>query len=136
MKYYFTSILFLVLLQAAAQVSPALWTKLEKQAQDLEPKIIEWRRYFHQNPELSNRETKTGARIAEQLKALGLEVQYPIARTGVVALLKGAKPGQVIALRADIDALPVTERNTLPFASYVNVRVCVPVGRVIDTVSN
>ena len=117
MKYYFTSILFLVLLQAAAQVSPALWTKLEKQAQDLEPKIIEWRRYFHQNPELSNRETKTGARIAEQLKALGLEVQYPIARTGVVALLKGAKPGPVIALRADIDALPVTERNSLPFAS-------------------
>ena len=117
MKYNLTAILLLVLLSASAQVSPALWTKLEKQAQDLEPKIIEWRRYFHQNPELSNRETKTGARIAEQLKALGLEVQYPIARTGVVALLKGAKPGQVIALRADIDALPVTERNSLAFAS-------------------
>ena len=117
MKYNLTAILLLVLLSASAQVSPALWIKLEKQAQDLEPKIIEWRRYFHQNPELSNRETKTGARIAEQLKALGLEVQYPIARTGVVALLKGAKPGQVIALRADIDALPVTERNSLAFAS-------------------
>ena len=79
--------------------------------------LWEWRRHFHQNPELSNRETKTGARIAEQLKALGLEVQYPIARTGVVALLKGATPGPVIALRADIDTLPVTERNSLPFAS-------------------
>jgi amidohydrolase len=117
MKFSMAAILVLALLQAEAQVNPALWTKLEKQAQDLEPKIIEWRRYFHQHPELSNREAKTGARIAEQLTSLGLEVQYPVARTGVVALLKGGKPGPVIALRADIDALPVTERNSLPFAS-------------------
>jgi len=110
----------LLLLQAAAlsaQVSPAMQARLDQQVKALEPKLIEWRRHFHQFPELSNRETKTGARIAEQLRALGLEVQYPVAKTGVVALLKGMKPGPVIALRADIDALPVTERNSLPFAS-------------------
>jgi amidohydrolase len=110
----------LLLFQAAflfAQVTPALQARLDQQAKDLEPKLIEWRRHFHQYPELSNRETKTGARIAEQLRALGLEVQYPVAKTGVVAILKGGKPGPVIALRADIDALPVTERNSLPFAS-------------------
>jgi len=102
-----------------AQVSPALQAKLDQQTKEIEPKVIEWRRYFHQNPELSNRETKTGAKIAEQLRALGMEVQYPVAKTGVVALLKGGKPGPVIGLRADIDALPVTERNSLPFASKV-----------------
>jgi amidohydrolase len=100
-----------------AQVNPKLQAKVEQQAKELEPKVIEWRRHFHQYPELSNRETKTGAYIAEHLKKLGLEVQYPVAKTGVVALLKGPKPGPVIALRADIDALPVTERNSLPFAS-------------------
>ncbi len=100
-----------------AQTAPALQQKLDQQTKEIEPKLIEWRRYFHQNPELSNRETKTGARIAEQLRALGLEVQHPVAKTGVVALLKGGRPGPVIGLRADIDALPVTERNSLPFAS-------------------
>ncbi len=100
-----------------AQTNAKLSSKIEQQANELEPKVIEWRRYFHEHPELSNREVKTGARIAEHLKGLGLEVQYPVAKTGVVALLKGAKPGPVVALRADIDALPVTERNSLPFAS-------------------
>jgi amidohydrolase len=109
--------LLVVTLPAIAQVSPKLQAKLDQQALEIVPKVVEWRRHFHQYPELSNRETKTGARIAEHLKALGLEVQYPVAKTGVVALLKGAKPGPVIALRADIDALPVTERNSLPFAS-------------------
>lgn len=100
-----------------AQVPVAVQSRLDQQAKELEPRLIEWRRHFHQNPELSNRESKTGARIAEQLRGLGLEVQYPVAKTGVVAILKGGKPGPVIALRADIDALPVTERNSLPFAS-------------------
>jgi amidohydrolase len=100
-----------------AQTNSKLNAKVDQQAKELEPKMIEWRRYFHQNPELSNREFKTGAKIAEHLKGLGLEVQYPVAKTGVVALLKGGKPGPVVALRADIDALPVTERNSLPFAS-------------------
>lgn len=112
----------LVLLQACvlwAQTSPALQAKLEQQTKEIEPRLIEWRRYFHQNPELSNREVKTGAKIAEQLRALGMEVQYPVAKTGVVGILKGGKPGPVIGLRADMDALPVTERNSLPFASKV-----------------
>lgn len=88
-------------------------------AKAIEPKVIEWRRHFHEHPELSNRETKTAARIAEHLKGLGIEVQTGVAHTGVVGLLKGGKPGPVIALRADMDALPVTERNSLPFASKV-----------------
>jgi len=105
-----------------AQTNSKLNAKVEQQARELEPKIIEWRRYFHQNPELSNREFKTGEKIAEHLKSLGLEVQYPVAKTGVVAILKGGKPGPVVALRSDIDALPVTERNALPFASSVKVQ--------------
>lgn len=83
----------------------------------MEPKVIEWRRHFHQYPELSNREVKTAALVAEHLKKLGIEVQTGIAKTGVIGLLKSGKPGPVIALRADMDALPVTERNSLPFAS-------------------
>ncbi|MFZ6001104.1 MAG: amidohydrolase [Bacteroidota bacterium] len=118
MKKYSAAILLTLLTSSAfPQVNPKLQAKIDQQAKELEPKVIEWRRHFHQYPELSNRETKTGAYIAEHLKKLGLEVQYPVAKTGVVALLKGPKPGHVIALRADIDALPVTERNSLPFAS-------------------
>jgi amidohydrolase len=83
----------------------------------IQTKLVEWRRYIHQNPELGNREFKTAAYIAQHLKSLGLEVQTGVAKTGVVALLKGGKPGPVIALRADIDALPVFERNSLPFRS-------------------
>jgi len=83
------------------------------------PKVVEWRRHFHQNPELSNREYKTGAFVADYLKSLGLEVKYPVAKTGVVAILKGGKPGPVIALRADMDALPLIEKVDLPFKSVV-----------------
>ncbi|RNL87713.1 amidohydrolase [Sinomicrobium pectinilyticum] len=92
---------------------------LEKDIAGVEPKVIEWRRHFHQNPELSNREFNTSEKIAEHLKGLGIEVQTGIAKTGVVGILKGKKPGKVIALRADIDALPVTERVDVPFKSTV-----------------
>jgi len=92
---------------------------LEKQYIEIEQKVIEWRRDFHQNPELSNREFKTSEKITKHLKSLGLDVQTHVAHTGVVAILKGNSPGKVIALRADIDALPVTERNDLPFKSIV-----------------
>ena len=85
----------------------------------VEPKVITWRRDFHQHPELGNRETRTAGIIADHLRALGLEVQTGVAHTGVVGLLKGGKPGPVIALRADMDGLPVTERVDLPFASKV-----------------
>ena len=94
-------------------------TTLDEQFNDIEAKVIEWRRDFHQNPELSNREFKTAKKIAKHLKSLGIEVKTGVAHTGVVGILKGNNPGKVIALRADIDALPVTERNDLEFKSEV-----------------
>lgn len=103
--------------QAFSQASPKLLSTLDQHAKELENKVIEWRRHFHQNPELSNREFKTGAKIAEHLKSLGLEVKYPVAKTGAIGILRTGKPGPVLALRADIDGLPVVERNSLPFAS-------------------
>jgi amidohydrolase len=93
--------------------------KLEKDYAAIEDKVIEWRRDIHQNPELGNREFKTAEKIAKHLESLGIEVQTGVAHTGVVGILKGNKPGKVVALRADIDALPVTERNDLPFKSNV-----------------
>jgi amidohydrolase len=87
--------------------------------ENIEPKVIDWRHYFHQNPELSNREFNTAKKIAAHLRSLGIEVQTEVAITGVVGILKGDQPGKVVALRADIDGLPVTERNDLPFKSTV-----------------
>jgi amidohydrolase len=110
-------LVFLVSLTLVAQINPKLQTKIDKMAIEMEPKVIEWRRHFHQYPELSNREVKTAAKVAAHLKDLGIEVQTGVAVTGVVGILKGSKPGPVIALRADMDALPVTERSTLTFAS-------------------
>jgi amidohydrolase len=85
----------------------------------LEPKVIAWRRDIHQNPELSYQETRTAALVAKHLTALGYEVQVGVAETGVVGILKGGKPGPVVALRADMDALPVEEKVDVPFASRV-----------------
>ena len=102
---------------AFAQTPVKLQAKLDQQATEMESKLIEWRRYLHERPELSNREQKTGRFIADLLKGMGLEVQYPVAKTGVVAILRGGKPGPVVALRADMDGLPIVERNQLPFAS-------------------
>jgi amidohydrolase len=81
------------------------------------PQVIEWRRHLHQYPELSNREFKTAEFVEKYLRQLGLEVRTKIAKTGVVGILKGGQPGATIGLRADMDALPVTERVNLPFAS-------------------
>jgi len=92
---------------------------LQKDYSAIENKVIEWRRDIHQNPELSNREFKTAEKIAKHLESLGIEVQTGVAHTGVVGLLKGKQSGKVVALRADIDALPVLERNDLPFKSTV-----------------
>ena len=86
---------------------------------EIEKKVIEWRHEIHQNPELSNREFNTSKMVAKHLEGLGIEVQTGIAHTGVVGVLRGKKPGKVIALRADMDALPVTERNNLPYKSNV-----------------
>ena len=93
--------------------------ELEAAAASIESKVIEWRRDFHAHPELSNRETRTAGVVAEHLRALGLEVRTGIAHTGVAALLRGAEPGPTIALRADMDALPVTEQTDVPFKSKV-----------------
>jgi amidohydrolase len=90
---------------------------IDAKALAIQPKLTEWRRHLHQNPELGNREFKTAAYIVEHLKSLGLDIQTGVGKTGVVAILKGGKPGPCIALRADMDALPVKERVNLPYAS-------------------
>jgi len=94
-------------------------SKSVKLIDQIEPQVIEWRRYFHEHPELSNREFETSKIIAKHLRKLGMEVQTNVAHTGVVGILKGGNPGPVVALRADIDGLPVTERVNIPFASKV-----------------
>jgi amidohydrolase len=100
-------------IQAQKDWSAAIQSAVTK----IEPKCIAWRRQVHQNPELGNREFKTAKLIADHLRSLGIEVKEGVAHTGVVGVLRGGKPGPVIGLRADIDALPVTERVNLPFAS-------------------
>lgn len=92
---------------------------LDKEAEALDSKLISWRRDFHQHPELGNQEIRTAGIVAEHLRKLGLDVKENVAVTGVVGTLKGGLPGPVIALRADMDALPVTERAELPFKSQV-----------------
>jgi len=92
-------------------------TSLDKDIAAIESKVIEWRRDFHQNPELGNREFRTAEKIAAHLKSLGLKVQTGVAKTGVVGILEGKRKGKVLALRADIDGLPVPERADLPFKS-------------------
>ncbi|HUR65138.1 MAG TPA: M20/M25/M40 family metallo-hydrolase, partial [Chitinophagaceae bacterium] len=96
---------------------PKLKEKTNAAAAKLEARCIEWRRDLHRHPELGNHETRTAKIIADHLKELGIETKEGIAKTGVVGILKGGKPGPCIALRADIDALPVTERGDLPFIS-------------------
>lgn len=117
MKKTITFLLILVMgITTYAQISPAY---IAKKADAIESKVIEWRRHFHENPELSNREFETAKKIVTHLKSLGIEVQTGIAHTGVVGVLKGGHPGPVVALRADMDALPVTERAPIAFASKV-----------------
>lgn len=94
-----------------------LSTRIDQAVQRTAPEIVEIRHRLHKDPELSNRETKTAALVAEHLKKLGLEVRTGIAKTGVVAILKGGRPGPVVAVRADMDALPVIEQTDLPFRS-------------------
>jgi amidohydrolase len=100
----------LVSLSVSAQQPISISTELEQ-------KVIEWRRDLHQHPELSNREFRTAKVLAAHLEALGLEVQTGVAHTGVVGVLKGGKPGPTVALRADMDALPVVEQTDLAFKS-------------------
>ncbi|KAF1715635.1 N-acyl-L-amino acid amidohydrolase [Pseudoxanthomonas yeongjuensis] len=112
------ALLFTLLLAdaASAQSQNSMAMKV---LQHLQPKIVEWRRDIHQHPELGTHEIRTAKLVADQLRALGLEPKTGIASTGVVAILKGGRPGPRIAIRADMDALPVTEQTGLPFASKV-----------------
>src|SRR5690242_7174499 len=100
--------------QTATVAAPAPDDRIHAAAEALAPALVELRRDLHMHPELGNRETRTGALVAERLRALKIEVRYPVARTGVVAVLRGGRPGRTSALRADIDALPIQETNDVP----------------------
>lgn len=102
-----------------ANAQSALKPKINAMADALQPKLVEWRRDLHKNPELSNREFRTAEIVAKHLRSLGMEVQEKVAVTGVVGILRGGKPGPCVALRADMDGLPVTERVDVPFKSTV-----------------
>lgn len=104
---------------APAATAQTLADLIERETKAIEDKMISWRRDIHQNPELGNREVRTARLVAEHLKSLGYEVREKVAHTGVVAILTGGKPGPVVALRADMDALPVIEEVDVPFASKV-----------------
>src|SRR5688500_12675695 len=95
----------------------ALEAEVRERAAAVEEKVIAWRRDVHEHPELADQETRTSRLVAEHLRALGLEVRTGVARTGVIGVLKGGKPGRAVALRADMDALPVKEQEGMPFAS-------------------
>lgn len=102
--------------QAQTQSNP-LSSDTEARISAIENKVIAWRRDIHEHPELGNREFRTAKLVADHLRSLGMEVQTGVAHTGVVGILRGGRPGPVVALRADMDALPVTERVDVPFAS-------------------
>ena len=106
-----------VMAQAAATTT--LHRDIDRRVQAVTAKVVAWRRDIHPHPELSNRELRTARLVAEHRRALGLEVRTGVARTGVVGVLRGGRPGPVVALRADMDALPVTEEVKLPFSSRV-----------------
>ena len=112
-------IIFILFLAINIFASEDLKTKLDSELDGLMTKVIEWRHDIHQYPELGNREFRTSKKVADHLTALGIEVETGIAYTGVVGLIRGGQPGPTVALRADMDALPVEEKTGLPFASKV-----------------
>ncbi len=117
MRYFALLLCLVATISLSAQGSFA--EPVAEIAAELEDEVIQWRRHLHENPELSNREFQTAEYVATHLRALGLEVQTGVAHTGVVGILRGGQPGPVVGLRADMDALPVTERVEIPFASKV-----------------
>jgi amidohydrolase len=121
MKKQLLLLAFFILHFSQADAQTALKPAINQKSDALKDQVIAWRRDFHEHPELGNQEFRTAGIIAAHLKSLGLEVQEKVAITGVVGILRGGKPGPVVALRADMDALPVTERGNLPFKSKVEV---------------
>ncbi len=119
MSAKFLLVLPALLFAAVEPVRAGTPQALQAAVSDVDEQVVAWRRDFHANPELSNREFRTSQIIADELRAMGYEVTTGIAHTGVVGLLRGAQPGPVVALRADMDALPVTEQTDLPFKSTV-----------------
>lgn len=111
------SILFFLLFSVQAFAQNARLPQVNTKADALKDQVTAWRRDFHEHPELGNHEVRTSAIVAKHLQSLGIQVQTGIATTGVVGILKGGKPGPVVALRADMDGLPVIERTPVPFAS-------------------
>ena len=117
MRKTLLSILFVGFASASQAQQAALPANVQSIVDRVMPQVVEWRRDFHQHPELGNREFRTSSIVAEYLQYLGMEVRTEIAHTGVIGILRGGRPGPVVALRADMDALPVVEQVQLPFAS-------------------
>ena len=116
MRYAFLSILSIAATLLTAQTD---YSATATAAENIDKKVVAWRHHLHEHPELSNREFETAKYVEQHLRGLGMEVRTGVAHTGVVGILKGGKPGGVVALRADMDALPVTETVDLPYASKV-----------------
>src|SRR5256714_8023486 len=108
-----------VLMSTTVEAESSLDKRIDEAATKVESKVIACRRDIHEHPELGNREVRTSTLVADRLKQLGIEMRTGIAHTGVIGILKGAKPGRVVALRADMDALPVVEQVDVPFKSTV-----------------
>lgn len=113
------ALFFTAPLAALAQQGHPLSEDVERLVEQVNPRVVEWRRDIHANPELGNREFRTAEKVAEHLRSLGMEVRTQVAHTGVIGVLRGGLPGPTVALRADMDALPVSEMVDLPFASKV-----------------
>ncbi len=116
-RLFAVSTLALLLAAGSAQAQAVDAASVDAAVQRVTPQVVDWRRDFHQHPELGFAETRSAAVIADHLRSLGLEVRTGVGKTGVVGVLHGARPGRVVALRADMDALPVQEATGLDFAS-------------------
>src|SRR6185312_1038259 len=118
-----TALIAGIALQTTPAAAASLDAEIASRARAITPQVIAWRRQIHADPELSNAEEHTAALVADALRKLGMEVRTGIAHHGVIGVLRGGKPGGVVALRADMDALPVEEQTGLPFASHKTVQV-------------
>jgi len=116
-RHVICAIFLLMRLSDAVAAQSALQAEIDRREKEIAGKVVAWRRDIHAHPELGNRETRTAKIVADHLRSLGIEVRAGVAHTGVVGMLRGGRPGKVVALRADMDGLPVTEQTGLPFAS-------------------